>query len=39
MAHPHQPGEVGKTLFLIIAAIIAASLLFIMIFRPGHSFA
>jgi hypothetical protein len=36
MAHSTQPGGAGKTLFLMLAAIIVASILLFLIIRPGH---
>jgi len=36
MEHATGPGGAGKTLFLIIAAVMAAALLLFLILRPGH---
>jgi hypothetical protein len=37
MEHRTQPGGAGKTLFLLIASIIAASMLLFLVLRPGHA--
>ena len=36
MEHRTQPGGAGKTLFLVIAVVIAFSVLLFLILRPGQ---